>query len=267
MNNNEFRQAVDLIDDSLLADISPTSKRRASGLLLKMIPAAAILFFALSIAGFATGVIPLPPYLSKLIGIDGGEKYTILGETQTANGYSVTFEGIVKGEDGSGTPFRYNQGTEEAFEIQPEDSLTAVFTISRTDGKSMEDGELADFDALLLVDGYVSRTFYPQLPFGGELTQDGTLHLAVLINPYELLADRGLHIALVKRPVYIDTVLRADRETGEFYFVEDYDGIRAIFEIPLDISYADAEKGEKLLKATAWALEPLESAPEDWFEH
>ena len=48
------------------------------------------------------------------------------------------------------------------------------------------------------------------------------------------------------------TWLRADKETVRFYFVDEYDGIRAIFDLPLDSNYADPEQGKKLLRATGW---------------
>lgn len=77
----------------------------------------------------------------------------------------------------------------------------------------------------------------------------------------EMFADRGLYLAVVDGVPSADSY-QYDEKTGEITRNESYDGINALFNLPIDKSKADTEAAEKYLEE----MEKEESSADDMYD-
>ena len=171
-------------------------------------------------------------------------------KTVKSNGYTVNFEAIVDGYVIIPDVIKSIIGLDPAEEIR-EDKIYAVMTITRDDGKSVmaPDGYMPNcfccdaifgFNFRVAVKGYAPNSvMFMGTPWIYE--ENNTLYYLCDITDTAIFADRDLAIILCGEQEHIyGTIVRMD-ENGEYYFVDTYDGMGAIFDFDLDDSLADPE--------------------------
>ena len=223
-----------------------------------LIAAVIVLLFAVS-AGAAYQFM-LPEELNKELGLNDMNIKTVVDvekadansvrtvqKTVKTNGYTVTFEAIIDGYVIIPDVIKSIIGLDPAEEIR-EDRIYAVMTITRDDGKSVmaPDGcrppcfccSGFGFNYNVVVKGYAPS---PVMFNGGPwyYEENNVLYYLCDITDTAIFADHDLSIIVFDEIAGIDgTIARMD-ENGEYYFVDTYDGMGAIFDFDLDDSLAD----------------------------
>ena len=230
-----------------------------------LIAAVIVILFAVS-AGAAYQFM-LPDGLNKELGLNDMHIKTVVDvekadensvrtvqKTVKRNGYTVNFEAIVDGYVILPEFTKFLRGIDTAEEIR-EDRIYAVMTITRDDGKSVmaPDGYMPScvccdpffsFNFTPVVKGYAPNSvMFTGTPWLYE--ENNVLYYLCDITDVAKFADRDLAIILCgeQERVY-GTFVRMD-EKGEYYFVDTYDGMGAIFDFDLDDSLADPEAAAK----------------------
>ena len=175
-------------------------------------------------------------------------------KTVNKNGYTVNFEAIIDGYIILPEMTKKLRGLDTTREFR-EDRIYAVMTITRDDGKSVTapDGYISScvccdpffsFNFTPVVKGYAPNSvMFTGTPWLYE--ENNVLYYLCDITDVAKCADRDLAIILCgeQERVY-GTFVRMD-EKGEYYFVDTYDGMGAIFDFDLDDSLADPEAAAK----------------------
>ncbi len=180
------------------------------------------------------------------------EQARIINETQSYGDYCVTLLSIVSGEMLS-TYSQGNVGVNENNDI-PEDRTYAVVVIERVDGVPMPDtaeesyGELELF-ASVLIGGY-NPAAYNIVSMSGnyaDVTEDGILYRLLECDNVEIFADHDLYLCVSEGMFYNTKAYDYDEMTGQIRRNEAYEGLNALFELPLDITKADSEKATEYI--------------------
>ena len=226
-----------------------------------LIAAVIVLLFAVS-AGAAYQFM-LPDELNKELGLNDMHIKTVVDfekadensvrtvqKTVNKNGYTVNFEAIIDGYVILPEITKMLRGLDPNEEIR-EDRIYAVMTITRDDGKSViaPDGDIpsciccdpfVNFNFKVAVKGYAPNSvMFMGTPWHYE--ENNVLYYLCDITDTAKFADRDLSIILYgEREGVYGTTVRMD-EKGEYYFVDTYDGMGAIFDFDLDDSLADPE--------------------------
>ena len=194
-----------------------------------------------------------------------GEYATVINETQSYGGYDVTLMGIVSGENLS-ERIRISNG------IVRSDRTYAMVAIARSDGspmpdfKELEKGDKGrDFFVSPLIEGY-NPAFYNIVTMKGnysEMLSDGVVYRLVECDNVESLADRKLYLCILGgTSFYNSAAYLYNEETGTISRNEAYDGLNALFRLPIDASNADAGKAEAFIEGLGMESEKS-GRPED----
>lgn len=176
------------------------------------------------------------------------EEAISINESQSYGGYRVTLMGMVSGENLS--LYSYIEGNNTILT----DRTYAVVSIENEDGTSMPDtsedayGEL-DFFVSTLIKG-LNPSFYNLASMHGNYTEmwdNGVLYRLVECDNVEIFADRGLYLCVCDGSFYNNAAYLYDQETGEIRRDENYSGMNALFELPVDEAKADPEKAVRYL--------------------
>lgn len=164
-------------------------------------------------------------------------------KTVSANGFTVTFEAVVEGTSLNKNYIYCLTGGEtgEASEIARN---YAIFSIERDDGGTFfnndkDPRDIPDLGFVTLVHGYEPSTSM----IGGSMCiyeEENVLYIACDITDAYKFADHELSIAVFGYYTVDGTILRMN-ENGDFYFVETYDDIQALFDFDIEDEYADVE--------------------------
>lgn len=171
----------------------------------------------------------------------------LVNETQKTAGYDITLMGLVSGKD--------------LMPVAPEDSLDsiskertyAVLAIAKEDGSpmpDMQDDDYQIFCASALVKG---KSFMDvnngTLNAGAHaFEQDGVQYQILECDNLEIFANIGVYVGVVENFGEESHAFTMDKETGEYRVNESYDGVKALFAIPLDKSKADDAAAEKFFQ-------------------
>lgn len=169
------------------------------------------------------------------------EDAVFVNETQSYGGYDVTFLGIVSGKQLSEGLFISNGKIRE-------DRSHIVVAIENADGTPMPD---TSEDAYSKLDFYVSpfiKGFHPvdcnANTLAGNYTdivQDGVLYRVLECDNVEIFADCGLYLGVMDSTFYNANAYYYDEVTGEISRNESYNGLNALFQLPIDSSKANPE--------------------------
>ncbi len=199
-----------------------------------------------------------------------------VNEQQTIGGYRVTLLGMVSGKDL--THFQASAGGEIL-----DDRTYAVTAIEYADGTPMPDtsdeaySELSFFVSPL-IKGYDPVQYNAVTMRGGysELMQDGVLYRVTECDNVEIFADHGLYLCVSDSTFYDNQAYRFDKTTGEIARKEGYQGLNALFELPIDKAKADPQAAAEYLKSLAEpektsdevpkAMQRKEEEIEQWME-
>lgn len=212
-----------------------------------------LLIVCTSITAFATWKLLTPKEIAQNLGnnrlaaaFDDKESIHI-NKTQIIDGYEITLMGIVSGKRISD----FSQSSEEIFP----DRTYSVLAISNADGTPMPDSLDPKYDELSFLVSPFIKGLHPKdfniFTMNGAAAwfiEDGIMYRVMECDDIEIFADRGLYIAVMDN-FDIVNAYKFNQETGELSRNIDYEGINALFDLPLDPSKGDHEKAEKYIQA------------------
>ncbi|BCJ92543.1 hypothetical protein acsn021_01120 [Anaerocolumna cellulosilytica] len=171
-----------------------------------------------------------------------------LNETVVSGGYEITLLGIVLGKG-------LSDFQSESNNILPERTY-AVVSIAREDGTPIPDSYDAE-SIKTRTDFFISPLIKGQEPWlyniitmnGGynEFVIEGRLYRLIECDTVELFADRGLYLCVSTGSFYDSEAFNYDEQTGEITLNTSYSGANALFSLPLDVTKANYEEGQKYL--------------------
>lgn len=231
--------------------------------------AAAIVLGAGSVSAYAAWKYLTPAEIAgnvkdkKLAAAFQGKDAVTVNESQSYGGYKATFFGIVSGKDLSDYAFTSNS------ELRRDRTYTVV-AIERADGTPMPDtsdeayGE-QPFFVSPLIKGHDPNWYNVATMSGGysEFVEDGISYRLTECDNVEIFADQGLYLCVCSGTFYDNQAYDYDEATGEITRNEEYEGINALFDLPIDVSKADPQAAadyEKLL-ADGGQEEPEDEEP------
>lgn len=239
------------------------AKKQANTKKFRIALIAAVIVFVLTIGASAAYRFMMPQGLAEQLALQNSRIKTVVDtekadedsvktmqKTVKTNGYTVTFEAIVDGYVILPEITKVLRGIDPAEEIR-EDRIYAVMTITRDDGKSVmaPDGDMPsciccdsffNFNFTVALKGYAPNSvMFMGTPWHYE--ENNVLYYLCDITDTAKFADYDLSIIVCgeQERVY-GTIVRID-ENGEYYFVDTYDGMGAIFDFDLDDTLADPE--------------------------
>lgn len=176
-----------------------------------------------------------------------------INETQKFQDFDVTLLGIASGENLS------EYVTEKNGEIL-DDRSYIVTAVARTDGGGMPEN-LADtaYDNMrFFISPLISGCDPAKINFVSldgvytEFVRDGVLYRLTECSNIEIFADRTVYLCVSDQDQngaagYNEMAYRFDANTGEIRRADGYDGVNALFVLPLDKDLADPEAAEKFL--------------------
>jgi len=238
---------------------------------------AAVLAVSLTLAIGSTAVFAAWKYLSpaqvaeelndrKLVEAFQGENAVPVDETQEYGGYRVTLLGAVSGKKISEYMPTDNKGNVE------EDRFYAVVAMERADGSPMPStSEDAYGENPFYVSPYIKGLDpkrYSLMSMGGgysEFVQDGIQYRLLDMENIEIFADKGIYIGVSSGIFYDSDAYNYDKNTGEITRNTSYDGVNALFILPLDKSKADPKAAKAFLEEVDNPAEeePVEKTAED----
>ncbi|HHX12488.1 MAG TPA: hypothetical protein GX731_06665, partial [Clostridiales bacterium] len=174
------------------------------------------------------------------------EDAIVINETVASGGYSISFLGVVSGEDLSD------------FKLPEHDTnkTYAIVAISKEDGSPMPATNDDDYRS---IDFFVSPLIKGENPWlcnivtmnhGGytEQVMDGIMYRLIECDDVEIFADRGLYLCVSSTTFYSVEAYNYNEETGVITPNPEFDGVNVLFDLPLDPTKADPEKAEKHLQ-------------------
>ena len=208
---------------------------------------------------------------AKLAEVFLSEQATIINESQRCGGYTGRLLGSVCG--GMVSTYRYYKENESI----ATDRTYAVIAIENANGASMpntsEDGygELEFFASPLI--GDYNPAVYNIASMSGnytDMTEDGILYRLLECDNVEIFADHNLYLCVSEGMFYNSEAYCYDELTGQICRNETYEGLNALFDLPVDISKADAEKAAEYITSLGFESdiyeEKLNVEFEEFFE-
>lgn len=171
-----------------------------------------------------------------------------VNEIQEYGGYRVTFLGVISGSG-------LSDFTASADGVELEDRTYAVTAIEKSDGTPMpsaSDDNYGEVSFLVspLIKGLNPIHFNAFTMNGGytDIVKDGILYRLAECDNVEMFADRGAYLCVSTSMSYDINAYNYDEKTGDITRNNNYDGLNALFELPLDKSRADRDEADKYIK-------------------
>lgn len=235
---------------------------RKAGKVQAAMLAAALVIGAGSISAYAAWKYLAPEKVSeslqdgKLTKAFQSEDAVTVNETQSYGGYRVTLLGMISGKDITDHELKSNE------QVRNDRSYIAV-AIENADGTPMperadEFPEDLQFMVSPFIRGYDPAWYNVMTMTGGysEFVEDGILYRLVDCDNVEIFADHGLYLGVNDGTFYNSEAYNYDKESGKITRNEDYEGLNALFDLPIDPSKADP-------KAAANYITSLEQSESD----
>lgn len=180
---------------------------------------------------------------TKLSDVFLSDQTLIINGTQSYGGYNVTLLGIVSGEMLSKYPHYDGNGSIIT------DRTYAVVAIENYDGTPMPDVfgeacEKSEFFASPLIGGY-NPALYNIASMSGnysDIVEDGILYRLLECDNVEIFADHDLYLCVSDGTFYNTEAYQYDEITGKISRNENYQGLNALFELPIEDSKANPEE-------------------------
>ena len=184
------------------------------------------------------------------------EEAILVNEAQEYAGYRVTLLGIVSGEGLSD----YSEWDEQG-KIQ-NDKTYIVTAIENSDGTPMPDvSDEAYGEDSFYVSPYIkglSMNEYNAHTLGGGYSEDvidGIQYRIMECDNIEMFAGRGLYLGVSDGSFFNAAAYEMKQETGEITRNQDYEGMNALFELPIPKESGDEKAVEEYLKEKEDELE------------
>lgn len=211
---------------------------------------------------------------AKLAEAFQGKDAILVNETQEYGGYRVTLMGAVAGKNLSKYLAAEDDGTVR------DDRFYGVVAIARADGTPMPETSSDEYGREpFLVSPYIkglNPAFYNIMSMDGgysEFVRDGVQYRLIEMDNIEMFADRGIYMGVSSGSFYDSNAYLFDEKTGEIKRNESYDGVNALFVLPLDKSKADPAAAQAYLEELENPAEPetiekdeTDLAVEEWVE-
>lgn len=194
---------------------------------------------------------------TKLAEAFQGKDAILVDETQEFGSYRVTLMGAVAGKNLSKYLVTENDGSVR------DDRFYGVVAIARTDGTPMPDTSSDEYgDARFFVSPYIKglnpgRYSIATMDGGySEFIRDGVQYRLIEMDNIEIFADRGIYIGVNSGDFYDSNAYLVDEKTGEMTRNEAYNGVNALFVLPMDASKADPAAAQAYLDELEKPAEP-----------
>lgn len=183
-----------------------------------------------------------------------GEGAVIINESQSYGGYAITLLGMISGKNLSRFVYQSDDG-----EILT-DRTYAVVAIENENGIGMPDPNLMrpvtepeepeSFYVSPMIKGEDPRVTNINTMNGGciSFVKDGIFYRIVKCDNLEAFAGRGVYLGVTLSTLFEPEAFHFDKKTGEITRNEDYDGLNALFQLPLDVSKADEKAAQEQLR-------------------
>ncbi len=194
------------------------------------------------------------------------EGASVSSETQHFGDYSVTLLGLVSGEQLSEYVRYKADGTAAA------NRTYAVIAVERTDGAPMPDPSEEEYGerelfASVLIGGY-DPALYNIASMSGDymdITEDGILYRILACDSVEPFADHDLYLCVSEGSFYDPAAYCYEEATGRISRNPEYEGLNALFALPLDASCADPERAAEYMAGLGLETDILEDKlTADW---
>lgn len=196
------------------------------------------------------------------------EDAILVNETQESGGFKVTLLGSVAGKKIS--DFLAEDGAGQI----SDDRIYTVVAIERADGTPMPDTSTDEYGK---EDFYVSHYIrgldpgvYSVMSMGGGYTacvRNGVQYRILDMENIEMFADKGIYVGVNSGTFYDMGAFVYNAETGEMRRNENYAGVNALFQLPVDVNKADSAAAQAYLEAFEDAMntpdEPIEKDETD----
>lgn len=165
-----------------------------------------------------------------------------VNETQRSGDYAFTLLGLVSGSDLE--PYV----PEENADALSEKQTYAAVAIERIDGGAMPEDSFCVSPLIGGVDFAIANngTMNTTLTW---FTQDNVTYELMACDDLEIFADRGVWLSVTDHFGAETQAYDMDAATGAYSKNADYDGIAALFELPLDTAKADHEAADAYINA------------------
>ena len=180
------------------------------------------------------------------------ESAVLINETQSFKNYNVTLLGWVSGEDL--TDFVSESDT-AAFELATGRSYI-VTAIEKSDGTAMPNTSDNDYGKTpFFVSPYIkgeNPAFVNAFTLNGgysEIVKDGVMYRILECDTIEIFADKGVYLGISTSTFYDATAYNWNETDGTLTANPDYEGVNALFTLPLDKTKADPEVAKQYLDA------------------
>ncbi len=201
---------------------------------------------------------------SELADAFQGEDAVYINETQSYGGYRVTLLGFTSGKDLTGYQYsiKYSaDGTSVtrngtgASQTETEDGTVPLtsrtYVLFAIEGERLE--PWTDFTAFPVVMGYDYETYDSMFgqAAGSRQEQIGdTLYFMYECNNLELFADHEIYMCVSDDlPVFSEYSYLYDNDSGILERNEEYEGLNALFSLPLDAAKADPKAAAEMAAA------------------
>lgn len=176
------------------------------------------------------------------------EEALVINESQESGGYRVTLLSMVSGAMISDYETVLERGS-----IQ-EEKTYAVVAIENADGTAFskpweETYENPEFFVSPLIGGY-SPMVYNLASMGGsygEIWSEGILYQLIECDNVEIFADRALYLCVNEGMFYDAEAYVYENATGEIKRNEEYEGLNALFILPVDETKANPVKAAEYM--------------------
>lgn len=223
------------------------------------IPAAAMIAAAVIAAGSASAYAAwrylTPEQIAqtaedqKLAEAFQGEDAVAVNEVQEYGNYRITLLGIVSGKNLS----QYKAWDETGNVL--DDRTYVVTAIENVDGTPRPDTDEEGYgeDSFFvspLIEGLNPAVYNSMTMDGGysEMVEDGIQYRIAECNNVEMFADRQIYLCVNDGTFYNNEAYLYDDTNGSISRNENYQGVNALFTLPLDKNKADKEKADNYVK-------------------
>lgn len=186
---------------------------------------------------------------TKLLEAFSGNDAILVNQTQSYGGYDVTLYGVISGKGLSDFKTFSEDGIHD-------DRTYAVVSIQKSDQTplpSTSDDAYSDYSFLVspFIEGYNPVWYNSFTLLGGysELEKDGVFYRISECDNIEIFADHKIYLGVSEGTFYDNNAYTFNEETGEIRRNESYDGLNALFELPLDPSKADPKAAAEYIKS------------------
>ena len=179
----------------------------------------------------------------------GSENLLAESETQHFKNYDITLLGLVSGKDLSERISTYNGAVIS-------DSTYAAVAISKADGSPMPETSSDEYSKEdFLVSPYIEGfdpAKYNVLSFnaGGysSVVENGVQYRIMEVESIEAFADHRIYLGVSDGTFYNSDAYIYDANTGKITRNAEYDGVNALFALPIDAAKADQNKANAILE-------------------